>query len=658
MKTKLSFSGFHLFSPIAVLILLFGLQTVSAQQIQWRRVSQEELDMKAPKVEADADAEAIFWEVRLDNEKRKKMFYSHYVRVKVFTERGREKFSKFDIPFTKGRTIEDVAARVIKPNSEIVELAPGDIFEREILKAGKFYVRAKSFAVPGIEPGAIVEYQYKEVIKNDSAENERLYFQREIPMQRVTYYVRPYKNSTLNFSFQNMPQVQFVPDSENFYVGTRENVPAFKEEPQMPPDDEVRQFVLLSYDSRYGFGWGAFGRYLSQIFDEVIEPSKEIQQKARELTANAQSDDEKLRNIYDFTQRQIRNMSFDTSITDEQRENIKNKKAADTLKRRMGSSIDVDCLFASLTRAAGFEVAAMYSGDRSDNFFNYEKDLNPRYLHHSGIAVRRGNVWQPFNPGTPFMPPGMTFWHDELISTMIAGGVNHGYGWIRLPLADHTKNLSKRAGKFKLSEDGTLEGFIRVEHNGHQATSRRADLFTKTPAEREETLKKSWKEIITTAEISDFSMENFNDTSQPYTYSFKVRVPNYAQKTGKRIFLQPGFFEYGTNPLFSGETRKYGIYFEYPWSETDEIEIELPKNFEADSIDPPNVVNETSGLGRLETEIFLVKETNVLKYNRKFFFGGKNNILFPPTVYKSLKTLFDSFHRASTHTVSLKQKQE
>ena len=646
------------FPPIHVLpvfiILLLGAHSAFAQ-IEWRRVTQEELDMKAPKVEADADAEAIFWEVRLDDEKRKKMFYNHYVRVKIFTERGREKFSKFDIPFTKNRTIEDVAARVIKPDSTIVELAPTDIFEREILKAGKNYVRAKSFAVPGIEPGVIVEYQYKEVIKNDSADNERLFFQRDIPLQRVTYFVRPYKNSSLNFSYQNMPQMRFLLNNEGFYVGTRENVPAFKEEPQMPPDDEVRQWVLLSYNSYYGFRWGLFGNAIGLGFDEMTKPNKEIEQKARELTASAQSEDEKLRNIFDFAQKQIRNVSYDTSITDEQRQNLKNKKASDTLKRGMGDGSDIDLLFAALAKAAGFDVNGMFSGDRSDNFFNYEKDLSPRYIHPSGIAVRRGNVWVPFNPGTPYMPYGMTFWHDELISTMIAGG--GGYSWIRLPLADHTKNLSRRSAKFKLLEDGTLEGVVRVEHNGHQATTRRMGLFTKTPGEREKSLVDSWKETLPAAEISDFAMENFGDSSKPYAYSFKVRVPNYAQKTGKRIFLQPNFFEYGRNPLFAGETRKYGIYFEYPWSENDEIEIELPKNFEPDSIDPPKAVNETSGIGALNINIDLEKDRNALKFTRQFYFGGKGNILFPATAYKSLKTLFDSFHRADIHSISIKQKQ-
>ncbi len=639
---------------VIVFILLIGLQSALAQ-IQWRPVSQTELDMKTPLVEPDADAEAIFWEVRLDDKKGGKMFYNHYVRVKIFTERGRERFSKFDIPFDKDKKVEEVAARVIKPDGTISELQPGDIFERELLKAGKISIKAKSFAVPGIEPGVIVEYQYKETLKGDSANNERLFFQRDVPMQKVTYYVRPRKDSSLNFDYQNMPQMRFLINDEGFYVGTRENVPAFKEEPQMPPEDEVRQWVLLSYESYFSFRWSFLGNPLGLGFDEITKPSKEIEQKARELTANVTDDDEKLRIIYDFTQKQIRNVSYDKSFTDEQRENLKNKKASDTLKRGMGNAYDINDLFASLAKAAGFDANAMFSGNRGNNFFNHEKDLHPRYIHRSGVAVRRGNIWKPFDPGTPYMPFGMTFWHDELISTMIAGG--GGYSWVRLPLTDYSKNLSKRTGKFKLLEDGTLEGSLRVEHNGHQAIMRRADMFEKSPGEREEIIKNSWKQSVPTAEISDFSMENFNEPAKPYTYSFKVRVPNYAQKTGKRLFLQPGFFEYGRSPLFSAESRKYSIYFEFPWSEDDEIEIELPKNFEADSIESPGAVNEAKGIGSLKIKIDLVKETNVLKYSRQFFFGGNGNILFSAGAYKPLKILFDSFHKSDTHTVSLKQKQ-
>ena len=109
--------------------------------------------MKSPKVEPGADAEAIFWEVRIDDSSDSQLTQQHYVRVKIFTERGREKYSKFDIPFTKGIKIKDIAARVIKADGSIVEINSKDIYEREIIKVNKVKIKAKSFAVPNIEPG-------------------------------------------------------------------------------------------------------------------------------------------------------------------------------------------------------------------------------------------------------------------------------------------------------------------------------------------------------------------------------------------------------------------------------------------------------------------------------------------------------------------------
>ncbi|HEX9959509.1 MAG TPA: hypothetical protein VGB00_01085 [Pyrinomonadaceae bacterium] len=73
--------------------------------------------------------------------------------------------------------------------------------------------------------------------------------------------------------------------------------------------------------------------------------------------------------------------------------------------------------------------------------------------------------------------------------------------------------------------------------------------------------------------------------SQPLTYIFKIREPDYAHKTGKRLFFQTGFFEYGTRPVFLSATRTHSIYFQYHWSELDDLEFEMPKEFRLDSAD-------------------------------------------------------------------------
>ena len=651
MKSLSRFSQTLFF--IAFLFVISGF-AFDKDEETWRPVTPAELEMKTPQVEPDADAEAIFWEVQLDDKKRSKLYYNHYVRVKIFTERGRERFSKFDIPFSKGKKVEDVAARVIKPDGTITELQPSDIFEREIVRAGKLKIQAKSFAVPGIEPGVIVEYRYKETFKNDSLNGERLIYQRDIPMQRAVYLVRPYKEINLEFINHNMPEMRFIRNNDNFYVGTLTNVPALKEEPNMPPEDEVRQWVSLSYRT-FGsfFGWNIFGIAVGEAYDNATKPNKIIDQKAKEITAGAASDEEKLERVYNFVQKNIRNISYDSTFTDEQREKLKVKDADDVLKKGMGGSGHIDDLFASLARSSGFPTGIVLSADRSENFFDPDKYNNPGYVHRAGVAVLFNNSYHYYNPGTPYLAFGQMVWNEEGTQAMIA--YKGGYIWKKIPLSDHTKSLAKRTGKFELSEDGNLEGTVQIEYYGHQAISRRRSQFQKSPAKREENVKEEIKERLSSAEISNVKIKNFDEPDLPLTYLFKVRIPNYAQKTGKRLFFQPGFFEHGANPVFSSAERKYNIYFPYPWSEQDTIDIKMPEGFELENAEAPNDINDASKISLLSVKIGIERATNTLKYKRDFYYGNGGTVLFDVKYYTPIKILFDSFHKTDKHTLTLKQ---
>lgn len=640
---------------------------------EWRAVSPEELALKTPKVEADADAEAIFWEVRVDDSSSEKLALNHYVRVKIFTERGREKYSKFDIPFTRGMKIKDVAARVIKADGSMVEIAKQDIFEREIVKANKLKIKAKSFAVPNIEPGVIVEYRYREVVENAGAKGMTLVFQRDIPVQNLSYYYKPYNKREPDYQSFNFTDTKFVKDEKGFYLAQRTNVPAFKEEPRMPPGDTVRPWMLLqgislsvmdasafsvsftikdpSSPNRY---WGAVGTENAGLTKFVTKPDKEIKRVAEELTASASTPEEKLRKLYEFCQTQIKNTSFDSSLNDEQRAKLpKNKSLSDILKNKQAGSQFVDMLFGSMASSLGYETRVAFTGDRSKMFFTPEM-TNEAFIHPAAIAVKVGDDWKFYNPGVSFLPVGMMVWYEEDVWALLVGEKN--FSWVKTPLSGTEKTQVKRTGKFKLLEDGTLEGAVRIEYGGQLGLDYKMDNYDDSANQREENLKNELKARMSTAEISDIVIENVNDREKPVVHSFKVRVPNYAQRTGKRLFLQPGFFEYGEDPLFSSAKRKYDVFFRYPWSEQDKIEIDLPKGFALDSAETPAPLSDPQKIGLLDIKIGVDKEQTFMTYNRNFHFGGGGATLFPVTAYQPLKNMFDLFHKNDTHTITLRQK--
>lgn len=643
-------------SALFLLLVLLGTTLSSAAQDKiWRPITPAELAMKTPKVDPNADAEALFWEIRIDDQRSNSVTYNHYVRIKIFTERGRDKYAKMDIPFAKKISIDDIAARVIKPDGTVVDLKPSDIFERELVKANKTRVLAKSFAVPGIEPGVIVEYQYKETIKDDSANGDRLVFQRDIPMQKVSYYVRPIKEFLINYSYFNMQQTDFVPDRDGYSVATMYDVPAYSDEPYMPPDDEVRRWVSVSYSGfGVGFSWFNVAREYVLFLSEALKSKKEIKRKADDLTAGTPNDIDKLRKFYDFTQKQIRNISYDRTLTDDQREKLKVKDAVDALKKGMGSEFMVDMLFASLAKAAGYDVYLVLSGNRNENFFSPEKYQGRRFIHLAGIAVRVGNDLMYFEPGVPYMPFGSVFWFEEGVSSMVIG--EGGFNWKTIPLTPFDKSQTKRTGTFKLTEDGTLEGHAHVEYFGHEAIIRRRDHYNETPEKRAESFKDAVRSRVSTAEVSNVTISDFDDNEKPVSIDYDIKVPNYAQRTGKRLFFQPVFFEYGVAPAFSSATRTYGVYFSFPWSEEDKIRIKLPDNFTGESIISPSSIDDPDGVGSLHVSLYTLKESSVLSVDRQFHFGGGGHIVFPLKFYQPVKAMFDSFNKADATTVTLKQK--
>src|SRR6185503_9788325 len=220
------------FLPTLLVVCLFAAFAVPALAYSddWKPIDPAQLALKAPTVEKEADAEGLFWEVRIDdNSAGGGLVFNHYLRVKVFTQRGRESQSKIDLLYGKlyGSEIKisDIAARTIKTDGKIIELKKEDIFDRTVVKTSGLKYKAKSFAMPGVEPGCIIEYRWRETRVNKNAQNVRLNFQRDIPVQRVQYSVKPfaYEGFTFNSITLHGTPSKWARDKSGFYSTSMTN---------------------------------------------------------------------------------------------------------------------------------------------------------------------------------------------------------------------------------------------------------------------------------------------------------------------------------------------------------------------------------------------------------------------------------------------------
>jgi len=375
------------------------------------------------------------------------------------------------------------------------------------------------------------------------------------------------------------------------------------------------------------------------------------------VVGDAQEPLEKLRRIYEYC-KEIRNLSYQSAgITAAEREKFKpNESPADTLRNRIGTGRDIDNLFGALAAAAGFEAHLAFSGNRQLIFFD-RTFVDPYFLLLRGVsfvAVRLGETWRFFDPAGRYTPFGMLGWRAEGQSALVVGTEPV---WVRTPISAPEKSLQKRTGKFRLLEDGTLEGDVQVEYSGQFSSDRKRANDDESPEAREKILRDEIKRRLSTAELSNVSIENVLDPIKPFTYFYHVRVPNYAQRTAKRLFLQPNFFTQGLSVIFTASVRKNDIDFRYAWSESDHLTIELPAGFAPDNaeVPPPITPQMTQNICSQQINIGVNAEGRTLVYDRKFFFGGQGDILFPVSRYGPLKQLFETLNQANQHSISLKQ---
>ncbi len=308
-------------------------------------------------------------------------------------------------------------------------------------------------------------------------------------------------------------------------------------------------------------------------------------------------------------------------------------------------------LFAAMANAAGFEARYARMADRSQYFFH--KDYaNLYFMQAWQIAVRVDNKWMFFDPASTYVPFGMLRWQEEGTSTLVTD--NKDPEMAQTAMSPPDKSVRRRLARFDLSEDGTLEGEVRIEHSGHRVVERRREYSALKQEERIDNLKKEIEDQFPGAEVTKLELGNLSDTELPLVWNFHIKIPGYAQRTGKRLFLQPAVFERGYPARFTAAERKFPIYFHYPWMDVDHVTIRIPEGYELDIADmPPNLP--IKDVGHYNISAQFSKATRELTFQRELVFGKSLLFLYPVEAYPALKQIFEIVHTNDNHTISVKQ---
>jgi len=635
----------------------------------WLPVTEQERAMKAPMVDRNAGAEAIFnrthvWDELASQDWQR--FYSHYIRIKVFNEKGIDQVSNVDITtYRKDTAVIAVSARTIKPDGTIVEMPKDAVKDRQILKAGGISVRAKSFTLPAVEPGSIVEYRYREVAFRENILYLRGHFQREIPVQKSTFFIRPLPNDFIALRMMvrpfNCSPSRLKLESNGFHSTTLENVPAFQGEPYMPGEANVRPWVLFFYTDGEGRRepdkyWSKEGKDAFNGLRLSLKLNNEIKAAAAKAVSGASSDEQKVVALITYLRTNLRDL-FSSKVTDAERGKVlrsmpknRHRTSVEVFESGIGTPNELNTLFAAMAQSAGLEARPARVGNSSDMYF-HPNLVDIHFLDSIDMAVKIGGQWKLYDVSTRELPPHMIGWREEGTKALVSDSKSPQF--IDTPPSPPSASLSARTGKFRLDEDGALEGDVQLRYTGHRASDRRSGKIDEPLEKLIESHKESLQKLYPGAEISAVAIENMADSSKDLVYSYHVRIPGYSQRTGKRLFFQPLFFQRSATPLFTAGERQYDIQFPYAWQEDDTISIRLPEGYAFDNAENPGGMKfGRPGEYQLSMTVGADRE---LKVSRRLIFGLDGSIFYPKTAYTQLKQVFDEVHRRDSTTIALKQ---
>jgi Domain of Unknown Function with PDB structure (DUF3857)/Transglutaminase-like superfamily len=436
--------------------------------VGWLPVTDEQRNMKAPMVEKDAGVEALFWNVHVLDElvggqDIRRTFY-HYVRLKIFDEKGKERASTIDIPVGENTSIMYVKGRTIKADGAEVGLKSDSVYERDLIRVGRTRLKVKSFAMPGVEPGAIVEYRWQELRSDPRILYTRLQFQREFPVQKVTYFMRPLPRDYTSYSmsiwpFNCRPSALKLED-DGYQSTSVENVPAFRDEPMMPGEPNVRPWALLFYKDdgkrepeKY---WDNTGKDLyNRLLKPALKANDEVKQAAAGAIEGASTDEQKVVALVKYIRKNLRNV-FSAEVTEAERAKIlkqmpKNRErtAVEVFKQGIGSSDELNMLFAAMATSVGLEARPALVGDREDMIF--VPTMTDRYfLRNIDMAVNIGGKWKLYDVSARLLPANMLSWREEGMQALLSDSKKPVF--VAAPLSPPEASAVNRTAAFTLLE--------------------------------------------------------------------------------------------------------------------------------------------------------------------------------------------------------------
>ncbi len=509
---------------------------------------------------------------------------------------------------------KDKDAMEISPNFEGAELISD--------------LKAKVLRIPAPDPGNIIGYEY-EVEDQPFFLQDEWQFQETDPVRESHYSLQLPDGWEYKASWLNHPEVMPT-QAGTLSQWAVTDVKEIRREPEMPPRDGVAGSMIVTFfpsggRALNGFAnWDDMGKWYSKLLGGRLDASPAIKQEVVSLTASKSTLAQKMQALAEFVQRDIRYVAIELGIGGWQPHS-----APDVFSNRYGDCKDKATLLRSMLQEIGIDTYHVV-------IYTERGAVTPQTPAHHGfnhaiLAIKLpegltdpsliATIQHPklgrllfFDPTNDLIPfgqiPGYLQANYGLLVTPGGGEL------IELPQQPSTMNSIQRTAKLTLDAKGTLKGDVREMRLGERASSERWRLRTVTKdTDRIKPIEELLGSSLASFRLTHASLINFQQTDQPFGFSYSFESPNYGKNAGNLLLVRPrvignksmGFLE-------TKEPRRFPIEFDEPTRDTDSFEITIPPGYLVDDVPP--AVDADYGFASYHSKT--VVNGNIVDYTRTF----------------------------------------
>jgi len=617
-------------------------------------VSPEDLKMTSEPKAPGAPAIILFREVDRDDNGRTS-HEDNYVRIKILTEEGRS-YANIEIEFDKAdENVVNVHARTLKSDGTVVDF-DGKVLERTIEKAQGLKYLVKTFNLPNVQVGDIIEYRYTYDLSDQFIYGSRWVLSDPLFTRYARFSLKPYKseysNMRLRWTWQGVPAGSQPKEGPDHILRMEaHDIPAFQVEDYMPPPSELKARVNFIYDDEYldpdaDQFWRHVDKRRYEFLEGFIGKRKAMEQAVSQIVSPSDPPEVKLRKIYDRVQ-QIRNTSYEVEKTVQQEKRDKEKpveNVEDLWKRGYGNGQQLTWLYLALVRAAGFDAYGVWAASRNEYFF-VPKTMENRKLDANVVLVKLDGKDLYFDPGAAFTPYGMLAWPETGTAGLALD--KDGGKWVITRLPESSESRIELVSKLQLTDNGSLDGKLKVTYTGLEAMYHRLEERNSDDVARKKFLEDLIKnQIPVTAEVDLTNKPDWNTSETPLIAEFDLKVPDWGSSAGKRMLIPSALFTAIEKHTFEHTNRIHPIYAAYPYEKSEDLTIALPQGWQVSSLPPP----QTRDSHVLSYALKVDKDGTTLHVTRKLAWDF---LILEAKYYPALRQFFQSVRTGDDQQIVL-----